>query len=79
MLTVNIQVSDTQLTLEARQAKAVSAKVGGTYDAVELTKPDGEIYVIKDGRVFIMNEAGATVAKYDLNRPKAIHAGQKAA
>lgn len=70
MLTVNIQVSGNQITMEAKLVEAMSHNSSFTYDAVALTMPDNEIHMIHNGQIFVMNEAGSTVAKYNLGEGK---------
>lgn len=70
MLTVNICHNGNQRTIEAREVTGRSCNNRFDYDEALVTGSDGEIFAVNEGRIFVMNEAGATVAKYDFAQPE---------
>lgn len=70
MLTVNIVGNGNQRTIEATEVVADSEVLKFTFDRARIFKPDGEIEDVTNGQVFVMNENGSTVARYDFRHPK---------
>lgn len=68
MLTVNIVCGGNQRTVEAKEVIAKATTISSFYDEIELIRYDDWPLLIGDGQVFVMNEAGSTVAKYDLRQ-----------
>lgn len=68
MLTVNICHQGDQRTIEAREVTGRSNNSSFEFDEAQITGADGEIFSVREGQVFVMNEAGATVARYNFRQ-----------
>lgn len=77
MLTVTIKAfCGTHRTIEAREVSANNNNSSGYHDELVISLPNGEIERHYEGEFFVMNEGGATVARYHMapSLPKVAHA-----